>query len=247
MKLDILFEDDDIIVINKPPGILSIGDRFTFNIPSLLAQLRKKYEKILTVHRLDKDTSGCIVFAKTEEAHRVLSMQFEQKKVQKKYYAFVEGYPGEHGVIEEPIAESPYVAGKMVVHKKGKPSLTHYRTLSKFNHISLVDIELFTGRTHQIRVHMKHIGHPLFIDPKYGNRDHLFLSELKGRKYRLSKGKEERPFINRLTLHSYLIGFNHPITEEPMEFKAPLPKDFKALNNQLSKIFGDELNYENAL
>lgn len=237
-KLDILYVDDDIIVVNKPSGILSIGDRFTFNIPSLLSMLRKKYEEVFTVHRLDKDTSGVVVFARNSDAHKSLSQQFELKSVSKKYYAFVEGKTEEEGTIDEPIAESPFVAGKMVVFKKGKPSVTHYKTIETLGNISYLDINLETGRTHQIRVHMEHIGHPLFIDPKYGNRSEVYLSEFKGRKYRLGKNKVERPFISRLTLHAHSLTFVHPKTLEQMTFKSPLPKDLKALHYQLSKIYG---------
>lgn len=239
-KLEVLYEDDHIIVINKRAGMLSIGDRFTFNIPSILSQLKKQYGDIFTVHRLDKDTSGAIVFAKNAEAHKHLSQQFENKKVEKKYYAFVEGIPPSKGTIDEPIAESVYVPGKMVVHKKGKPSLTHFETVNTFGNISLIDVALETGRTHQIRVHMKHLGHPLFIDPKYGNRSEFYLSELKGRKYRLGKDREERPFIKRLTLHAYELTIAHPATNKKLTFTAEFPKDLRALNHQLTKLFGNK-------
>ncbi len=240
IKLDILHIDEDIIVVNKPAGLLSIGDRFTFNIPSLLSQLRKKYDEVFTVHRLDKDTSGIVIFARNSEAHKHLSMQFENKTVSKKYVAFVEGTTDSEGVIDEPIAESPHVKGKMVVYKKGKPSITKYKTTNVYGNVSEVDIDLLTGRTHQIRVHMAHIGHPLFIDPNYGTREEFFLSELKGRKFRVSKGKTEKPFITRLTLHSYHLEIEHPTTNKRIVFNCELPKDLKALKNQLTKLYGND-------
>lgn len=240
VKFEIIHIDEDIIVVNKPAGLLTIGDRFTFNIPSLLSQLRKKYEEVYTVHRLDKDTSGIVIFARNAEAHRNLSMQFEQKDVHKKYVAFVEGATPQEGTIDEPIAESPHVKGKMVVYKKGKPSTTNFKTSQTYGNVSEVDIELLTGRTHQIRVHMAYIGHPLFIDPNYGTREEFFLSEFKGRKFKLSKDKKEKPFITRLTLHSYSLTINHPTSGDKITFECDIPKDLRALKNQLTKLYGDK-------
>ena len=235
--LDVLYEDDDIVVLNKPSGILSIGDRFNLNAPSLLSALRRRYDEVYTVHRLDKETSGVIVYALNKEAHKAISQQFENRISSKKYLAFVENQIDDEGSINSPIAESPFIKGKMVVHKKGKESLTLFKTIERFGNISLVDIDLKTGRTHQIRVHFSHIGNPLFIDSIYGRRADFFLSELKGRKYKSNKNDIERPLLKRLTLHAHKLSFNHPVTGNLMSFEAKLPKDLKALRYQLNKFY----------
>jgi 23S rRNA pseudouridine1911/1915/1917 synthase len=234
-KLSIIYKDNDIVVVDKPPGMLSVGDRFTFNIPSVLSNLRKNYGEVLTVHRLDKDTSGLLVFALNAEAHRHLSMAFEGREVEKHYIALVEGIPPQNGEIHEALAESPFVKGKMVVYKKGKPSSTLYTKIDQFGQVALLDVHILTGRTHQIRVHMAHIGHPLFIDTMYGRREEFFLSEFKGRNYKTSKKAREKPLINRLSLHAHTLCFTHPITKEQLNLVAELPKDIKAFINQAKK------------
>lgn len=236
-KIQVLYEDKEFIVINKPSGILSVGDRFNLNTPSLLGMLRKKYDEVYTVHRLDKETSGVIVYALTKAAHKSLSEQFENRTTEKKYIAFVENHIEEAGTIDAPIAESPFIKGKMVIHKKGKPSLTEYKRIEKYGNISLVDINLKTGRTHQIRVHFAHIGNPLFIDSLYGHRAEFYLSEIKGRKYKSGKYKVEKPLLSRLTLHAKKLTFNHPTINKVVSLKADLPKDLKALHYQLSKFY----------
>ena len=135
-KLNVIHIDDDIIVVDKPSGLLTIGDRYELNTPSLLSMLRRKYNEVFTVHRLDRETSGIVIFARNKAAHKHLSQQFENRSVEKKYLAFVEGSLSVQGTIEEPIAESAYIKGKMVVHKKGKPSTTHYQLLNQYGGIA---------------------------------------------------------------------------------------------------------------
>lgn len=234
--LNILFEDEALIVVEKPPGVLSIPDRFDAHKENLLGMLQERLEQIFVVHRLDRETSGLICFAKTEEAHRHLSMQFAEREVDKYYLALVDGRPvPPSGSIDKPIAPHPGIAGKMMVHAQGKPALTLYQVLDTYRSFSLVEANIKTGRTHQIRVHMSSIGHPLAVDPMYGKRDALLLSEIKLHNFRIGKFSEERPLMNRLTLHALRLGFTHPLTQERIEVESTLPKDFRALLNQLDK------------
>jgi 23S rRNA pseudouridine1911/1915/1917 synthase len=231
----VLLENDDLIAINKPTGLLSIQDR-AGKETSLKQILHQRFENIFTVHRLDKETSGIIVFAKHEESHKHLSQQFEKRQTDKIYNGFVLGIPAEKsGVINEPIAEHPVKKGSMTVHKKGKESITNYEVLDFFRFYSWMQFQILTGRTHQIRVHMKHLGHPVVCDPLYGDGKPIFMSQLKP-KYNLSKSEEEeRPILNRLALHASELRFKD-LHGQAIEIIAPLPKDLKATLNQLQKI-----------
>lgn len=236
IKPSIIFEDDQIIVVNKPADFLSIPDRFVANKPNLVSFLKNKREDVFTVHRLDKETSGVIIFAKTSEAHRNLSLQFEERSVDKIYWALVDGnVHKEEGKIDKPIANNMRDSGKMVIAKRGKPSLTLYKVIERFKHHTLIEANIKTGRTHQVRIHFESIGYPLSVDELYGRKKEFFLSEIKLKKYRRGKEKEERPLMSRSTLHARQLTFKHPATEEVMTFEAGLPKDFKAVLNQLRK------------
>ena len=236
LKPEILFEDEQLIVANKPPGLLSIPDRFALEKPNLLALLTNEYGKVWTVHRIDRETSGLICFARNEEAHRHLSQQFEQRTVEKTYLALLDGgATPEAGTIDRPIAESHTQPGKMVVAKKGKNAVTHYQVVERFRLFTLVEARIETGRTHQIRVHFESIGHPLAVDSLYGRREALLLSEIKQKGYHLGRGQEERPLMSRMPLHAWKLALDHPHAGERMEFEAPLPKDFAAVLKQLRK------------
>ena len=119
--------------------------------------------------------------------------------------------------------------------KRGKASMTSYKTLEVFKHYALLEANIHTGRTHQIRVHMKHLGHPLAVDALYSNKSQLFLSEIKRKKFKLKKNAEERPILYRIPLHAYQLSFKHPISKQPIAFESPLPKDMRAVLNQLRK------------
>lgn len=233
-SLNIIFENDDYIVLNKPAGLLSIPDR-TQSAESLKDILQKKYGRIFTVHRLDRETSGLIVFAKNEAAHQFLSQAFEGRTVEKIYLGLVKGtLSNETGSVDASIMEHPAHNGLMVVNKKGKPALTDYESLETFGSYSLVQFRIHTGRTHQIRVHMQHLGHPLACDELYGDGQPVFISSLK-RNFKLSKTEEEeRPILSRLALHSARLGFKDAQGND-RQFEAPLPKDMKALLQQLRK------------
>lgn len=232
---DIFFENDHILAVNKPSGLLTLPDRFDAELDSLKGILAKKYNQIFVVHRLDKDTSGLILFAKTAEAHQYYSRLFEERKVEKIYVGLVQGsLPDETGTFDQPIGEHPVVKGKMAVVRKGKHATTHYTVLENIGKYSWVSFSIETGRTHQIRVHLQNAGHPLVCDPIYGTNTPLMLSSLK-KNFNLSKSEDaERPLLNRLALHAWKLKLITP-TGEKLELEAPLPKDLDACLKQLRK------------
>lgn len=231
---EIIFENDSFIAVNKPAGLLSIPDREQTQT-SLKDMLLAKYGSIYTVHRLDKDTSGIILFAKTEAAHKYFSQLFEERKIEKYYTGLVYGSVAEKkGTLDAPISEHPVQKGLMVVHRKGKPSVTDYEVMEDLKSFSLLQFQLHTGRTHQIRVHCKNMGHPLACDELYGDGKPILLSSLK-KKFKLSKhDEEERPMLNRLALHSARLKFTGA-DGKVIDLQAELPKDIRALLQQLRK------------
>jgi len=236
-KLEILHADDQIVLINKASGMLSIPDRYAPEKPNLLTLLKNKYGDIYTVHRLDKETSGILVYARTEEAHKHLSKQFQERTVDKIYLTLVDGQLHEpEGTIDKPIAPHPHISGKMIVTPKGKESRTDWKAVEIFKNFTLVEANIKTGRTHQIRVHFEAMGYPLAVDSKYGRREAFLLSEIKSKKkYRLGKDQEERPLLSRSILHAFRLTLTHPTTGERLSQEAPLPKDFRAVVQQLRK------------
>ncbi|KAA3634347.1 MAG: RluA family pseudouridine synthase [Bacteroidetes bacterium] len=235
-KPEIIYKDEVLLVVNKPPGVLSIPGRSVTHDGSLLELLNKRFGTCFTVHRLDALTSGVICFARTQEAHKNLSMQFQERKVTKIYNALVEGnvYDNE-GEIDKPIAPHNSISGRMVVSGKGKNALTYFNVLERFRNFTFLEADIKTGRTHQIRVHMAAIGHPLAVDSMYGSREELFLSEIKLKGFRKGKFEEERPLMKRNALHASKLTITHPDSGETMSFEAPLAKDFRAVLNQLRK------------
>jgi 23S rRNA pseudouridine1911/1915/1917 synthase len=236
MKLTdwIVFENNDFIVLNKPSGLLSIPGREGKEI-SLKKLLQDKYGEIFTIHRLDKGTSGLIVFAKNETSHIFLSQQFENRLTEKIYLGLLIGsIMNKNGRIDSPIMEHPTKRGLMVINRKGKESLTDYEVVEDFGIFSLVQFQIHTGRTHQIRVHMKDIGHPVVCDELYGDGKPVLLSSIK-HNFRLSKNEEEeRPILSRLALHAYKLKFTGTDNKD-YEFEVPMPKDLKAVLQQLLK------------
>ncbi|WP_430899452.1 MULTISPECIES: RluA family pseudouridine synthase [unclassified Paraflavitalea] len=236
MKPVVLFENDDMIVLNKPSGLLSIPDREGKEI-SLKVMLQEAFGQIFTVHRLDKDTSGAIVFAKNEAAHKFLSEAFENRTVEKYYIGIVMGEPAEdQKTMDGPIMEHPAKKGQMMVHQRGKASLTDYEVVERLKKFTLVKFQLHTGRTHQIRVHMANEGHPILVDPLYGDGAPILLSTYK-KKFKLSKDLEnERPIMGRLALHASELKLPL-LSGETIEIIAPLPKEFSAFLNQFRKLY----------
>lgn len=236
---DLLHEDEHLLVVNKPAGLLTIPDR-AGNKDSLHSLLERKYGKVFVVHRLDRETSGVLCFARNEAAHRHLSLQFEHHTADKFYLALLDGVlHHDEGEIDKPIGEHPSVPGKMKVTNSGKPSLTFYRALERFRRFTLAEALIKTGRTHQIRVHFQSIGYPLAVDALYGRRAAFLLSEIKGKAYKSGKhSDDERPLMERTSLHAARLRIEHPASGERLEFKAELPKDFSAVLSQLRKWGG---------
>ncbi|MES2004371.1 MAG: RluA family pseudouridine synthase [Bacteroidota bacterium] len=236
MHPDIIFENEQFVAVNKPSGLLSIPDRLGQEI-SLKDILKEKFGGIYTVHRLDRDTSGIIVFAKTEESHKELSLLFEGREMEKYYTGLVYGnMMNASGSIDAPIMEHPGKATRMMTHAKGKLSLTDYEVLESFRLYSWVRFRIHTGRTHQIRVHMQHIGHSIVCDEIYGDAKPVLLSSLK-KNFKLAKtAEEEKPILSRLALHSYQLKFT--LNGETYHLEAPIPKDLRAVLQQLKKWKG---------
>lgn len=239
MTIEKLYEDDDLIVVNKPAGLLVIPDRYDTSLPNLKKLLEHQTGMHMwVVHRLDRETSGVICFAKNENTHRYLSILFQEREVDKFYAGLVNGVVvPDQGRIENYLAEHTAVYGKMAVAKKGKLAVTDYRVAEQWPLYALMQFQIHTGRTHQIRVHMQSIGHPLVCDELYGDGQPFLLSKIK-RKYRLSeKDEQEKPLLNRLALHAYKLIFRKENGEE-VTVEAPLPRDIAACVKQLDKWSG---------
>ncbi|MGB4302492.1 MAG: RluA family pseudouridine synthase [Syntrophomonadaceae bacterium] len=225
LPLEIIYQDQDIAVVNKPKGMVvhpahgnwdqTMVNALLYHIKDLSGingQLRPGI-----VHRLDKDTSGVMVVAKHDQAHRSLAEQIKEHSMKREYQALVHGIIKENlGTIEAPIGRSRTDRKKMAVTKDGKPAISRYRVLERFHNYSLVQVSLLTGRTHQIRVHFSYIKHPVVGDPVYGPaKQHLELDSQ--------------------ALHACILGFRHPRTDEYMEFSSPLPPVFKEALLKLTK------------
>src|SRR5690606_31033985 len=235
MKLAIIHEDEHYIAFNKPSELLSIPDRFDADALNLDKIALNKYPGILPVHRLDKDTSGIIIYAKDEESHKYLSQLFENRGVEKYYLALVNGrLLKAEGTIKEPIAENMARRGSMLVHKRGKQAHTDYTVVQEWAQYSLVRLQLHTGRTHQIRVHMQYIGHPVVGDKLYGNGKGILLSQIKKKYKNTDPLGEEKPILGRLALHAAALRFPHS-DGSMISIEAPLPKDMHAAVQQLEK------------
>ena len=223
IPLDIIYEDDDVIVVNKPQGMVvhpAPGHEDGTLVNGLLnhsplATINGELRPGI-VHRIDKDTSGLLMVAKNDQAMESLSSQLKAKKNERKYWAIVHGnFKEESGTINAPIGRSKKDRKKMAIEPDGRPAVTHFKVLERFNDYTLVECQLETGRTHQIRVHMKYIGHPVAGDPLYGPKHTL-------------KGHGQ-------FLHARTLGFTHPRTNEEMRFKVDPPQIFQDMLTKLRK------------
>ncbi|OZV23519.1 RluA family pseudouridine synthase [Streptococcus sobrinus] len=222
IPLDIIYEDQDVAVINKPQGMVvhpSAGHSSGTLVNALLYHIKdlSTINGIVRpgiVHRIDMDTSGLLMIAKNDQAHQALASELKDKKSLRKYLAIVHGnLPNDRGVIEAPIGRSEKDRKKQAVTAKGKPAVTHFKVLERFGSYTLVELRLETGRTHQIRVHMAYIGHPLAGDPLYGPRKTL-------------KGRGQ-------FLHAHTLGFTHPRTGKLVEFSVQPPAIFQETLDKL--------------
>ena len=233
--LDIVYEDDQLLVINKPAGMVVHPGHGNYS-GTLVNALAYHFENLPLnsserpglVHRIDKDTTGLLVVAKTEHAMAYLSKQFADKTSEREYIALVWGnIEEEEGTVEGNIGRHDTNRMRMAVHEsdeKGKSAVTHYKVLERFGYVTLVSCQLETGRTHQIRVHMKHIGHTLFNDERYGGD-----AILKGTTFTKYKQFVDNCFkvLPRQALHAKTLGFEHPITKEFLRFDTPIPQDLQ--------------------
>ena len=228
----IIHDDDNYVVVNKAANFLTIQDRYMHDLKNLKGMLTDKYGEIFVVHRIDKGTSGIIVLAKNEEAHKHLNLQFENRLVEKSYLAIVNGsFKKETGTIDSLIAKDESGKGRMrVVKSKGKSAISHYEVVEHFQNFALVKVQIETGRTHQVRVHMASIGHSLVGDALYKGQESLSIGDLKRR----VSGTSERPLISRPALHAASLKFKS-IDGKVMEFDCEPPKDIRATVAQLRK------------
>ena len=237
IDLNIVYEDDDVMVIDKPAGLVvhpGVGNFSGTLLNGLLYYLKDKQDshgnaaQPYLVHRIDKDTSGLLLVAKNEEAQVVLAKQFFEHTIERKYRALVWGdFADDSGTIDGNLERSPKDRRIMMVTTpdRGKHAVTHWNVIERFGYVTLVECVLETGRTHQIRAHMRHIGHPLFSDAAYGGNEIL-----KGTTFTKYKQFVANCFdlLPRQALHAMILGFEHPSTHQHMHFESPLPPDMEA-------------------
>jgi 23S rRNA pseudouridine1911/1915/1917 synthase len=233
--LNIIYEDEEILVINKPAGLVvhpGAGNLSGTVVNALLYHYPKaKYlPRAGIVHRLDKDTTGLMVIAKTLEAHHHLILQMQAREVKRQYLALVQGSMSIGGTIETAFGRHPRNRLKMAVTKEGKEAITQYEIREQFPDFSLLDVNLLTGRTHQIRVHMAHINHPIIGDPLYGRIPPLVKEATESYKQAIYQ-------FQRQALHAAALQLKHPMREEQLSFKAELPKDFDNLINIIRTFY----------
>lgn len=225
-SLAILFEDDHYIAVDKPSGVLSIPSRDGVD-RDIFTQLSSRHSDLKLVHRIDKDTSGVLIFAKNSDAQRELSMLFEHHDIFKEYLALVSGIPREDsGTIDTYIDEHPNQKGsyRIAYQGKGKKAISHYEVVEKYKRHALLSFQIETGRTHQIRVHAAFLGCPLGYDPIYNPQNGIFISQFI-RNYKGDK-ESERSIIQRLSLHASILRFYHPFTQKIVDIQSPIPPDF---------------------
>lgn len=232
IPLDIIFEDESLLIVNKPAGLVVHPAVGNWNGTLLNALLNhdpnlETLPRAGIVHRIDKETSGLLMIAKTLQAHHSLSEQLQEREITREYLAITRGRMTAGGTVDEPIGRHPTDRKRYAVRENGKPAVTHYRVGRRFTRHTLVQVKLETGRTHQIRVHMAHIRYPLLGDQVYGGRFQMppDCSE--------QLEKELRSF-KRQALHAAKLGLQHPVTDEYHEWEQPLPDDMARLLEALA-------------
>ena len=241
IPLQIVYEDNDLLVVNKPAGMVThpAYGNYTGTLVNALLHHCNRLSTLNNatrpgiVHRLDKDTSGLMVIAKTDLAHAKLARQFAERTIRREYWAIVWGqFKEKNGIIETLLGRSKSDRKKMAVVKEGKTAITEYTVLERFPYLSLVRLKLQTGRTHQIRVHLAHINHPVFGDPTYNGR-HIVVGP--GTSTQKSEVRQLLALLHRQALHAKTIGFLHPSTRDPLFFDSDLPMDMHTILTHLQK------------
>jgi 23S rRNA pseudouridine1911/1915/1917 synthase len=242
IPLDIIYEDDDLLVVNKPAGMVAhpaygnytgtLVNALLFHCQSL-STLNDPAMRPGIVHRLDKETSGLLVVAKNDTAHAKLARQFARRTIGREYQAIVWGkVDPPTGLIETDLGRSKSDRKKMAVVKAGKRAVTEYSLITQFDYLALIRLKLHTGRTHQIRVHLAHVNHPVFGDPTYNGR-HLVAGP--GTPAQKAEVQQLLKLMPRQALHARTISFVHPSTGQPMSFESPLPPDMLAVLERLRR------------
>ena len=239
----LLYADDDMIAVNKAAGLLVAADRWDIEAPRLdlliqkeLPQIAPLCQRLYAVHRIDKDTSGILLYALNAETHRALNTAFQERKIKKTYRLLIHGrVQEEQFTVDLPLRADGDALHRTVVDKRrGKEAITHFTVLETFRQFSLLEARPITGRTHQIRAHLAAAGYPIVCDSLYGSGKPVLLSELKQRWH--GDVYTEQPLIRRLALHAYQLEGIHPRTSEPFSFTAEYAKDFKSTVHQLQKL-----------
>ncbi|PMB85144.1 RluA family pseudouridine synthase [Dolosicoccus paucivorans] len=229
IEFEIIYEDEAILIVNKPSGLVvhpskghpdqTLANGLVYYLHDQLSSEGESYRPGI-VHRIDKDTSGLLVVAKTNQAHRILSQAIQDKQLSRSYLALVQGQVGpDRGMIDTPIRRHPTQRTRFEVHSVGKSALTEFEVMTRYSENTLLKVNLITGRTHQIRVHLEYIKHPIVNDPIYFGphfKEDLSIDSSFGQ-----------------LLHAYELSLIHPMTNEPMTFQAPLPKEFQQYIDQL--------------
>ncbi|MDD2707485.1 MAG: RluA family pseudouridine synthase [Verrucomicrobiae bacterium] len=243
----ILYEDDFLLAFDKPGGLLTAPGNMEKEGVNLMQLVHEqKGANIFNVHRLDRGTSGVLLCAKDKTSLDFLCGLFQSRKIEKRYLAICHGAPPrQEDCIDLPIGEDFRRPGFMRVAKGGRPSQTRYRVLEQFRGHVWLEVFPLTGRTHQIRVHLKAIGCTIMVDPLYGDGRPFYLSAIKPA-YKLKRGAIERPLIKRLALHAERLALIHPQTREPLVIQAPAPKDFEITLKYLRRFLPRGGQSENA-
>ena len=232
----LLWIDDSLLAINKPAGLPTLPDGYDAQIPHVKALLEPRFGSLWIVHRLDRETSGVLLLARTPNAHRLLSLQFESRSVEKVYHALVKGDPPwEELRVDQPLrADADRQHRTLVDPRQGKPAATRLHVLERFGRFSLLEAHPEIGRTHQIRVHLASQGLFVVGDQLYGSDQGIYLSQIKPR-YKPSSG-DENPLLGRLGLHALSLHFQHPQSGESLRLQAPYPADIETTLRYLRKL-----------
>ena len=237
IPIDIIYEDESVLIVNKPAGMVvhpAVGHWQGTLVNALLNHLPslKSLPRAGIVHRLDKDTSGLLMIAKTLQAHNSLATQLQERTVTREYIALAKGWMTAGGTVDEPLGRDPNDRKRNIVRDDGRHAVTHYRLKQRFKRHTLISVKLETGRTHQIRVHMAHINYPLVGDPVYAGRFQMPANCSEILEHTLRNFK-------RQALHATRLGFQHPDTDEYIEWERPVPED---MENLIKVLEQDELD-----